>query len=303
MAGVLSCSVPALAVGAPVSIVVAVRVDAGTPSGTTLTNTVAVTSSTPDPDPGNNQDTEPTTVLASTDADLLIVKTDAPDVAVAGTDVSYTLSVTNRGPATATGVTVTDTLPAGTTFVSGSTGCSAAGAVVTCTAGTLAAGSSLALGITITTPPTPGVIDDTATVSATEPDPIPGNNTDPEQTTLVARADVAILKTGPASVTAGTALTYTLAIVNNGPSVADNVTVTDPTPAGLTFVSTAGDCTTAFPCALGALAPGATRTIVVTYRCLRPTRRPIRSSTRRPSRPRPRTRTRPTTVRRPPRRS
>ena len=128
---------------------------------------------------------------------------------------------------------MTDTLPAGTTFVSGSTGCSAAGAAVTCTAGTLAAGSSLALGITITTPPTPGVIDNTATVSATEPDPIPANNTDPEPTTLVARADVAILKTGPASVTAGTALTYTLGIVNNGPSVADNVTVTDPTPTGI----------------------------------------------------------------------
>jgi uncharacterized repeat protein (TIGR01451 family)/fimbrial isopeptide formation D2 family protein len=265
VAGVLSCTIPSLASGATASIVVAVRVDAATPSGATVTNTVTVTSATPDPDPTNNQATEPTLVLAPTDADLLIVKTDAPDVAVAGTNVSYTLLATNRGPTTATGVTVTDTLPAGTTFVGGSSGCSASGGVVTCAVGTLAPGSSLALGITITTPPTPGVIDNTATMTATEPDPNPGNNTDPEPTTLVARADVAILKTGPASVTAGTALADTLAIVNNGPSVAENVTVTDPTPAGLTFVSTAGDCTTAFPCALGALAPGTTRTIVVTY--------------------------------------
>ncbi len=265
VAGVLTCTIPALASGATASIAVAVRVDGGAPSGTTVSNTVTVTSATPDPDPTNNQATEPTLVLAPTDADLVIVKTDAPDVAVAGTNVSYTLSVTNRGPATATGVSVTDTLPAGTTFVSGSGGCSASGGIVTCAVGTLAPGSSLALGVTIATPPTPGVIDNTATVSATEPDPNPGNNTDPEPTTLVARADVAILKTGPASVTAGSALSYTLTIVNNGPSVAENVTVTDPTPAGLTFVSTAGDCTTAFPCALGALAPAATRTIVATY--------------------------------------
>lgn len=263
--GVVTCTIPSLASGATASIVVSVRVDAATPSGTTLTNAVTITSSTPDPNPSNDQATEPTTVLAPTDADLLVVKTDAPDVAVAGTNVSYTLLVTNRGPATATAVSITDTLPAGTSFVSGSAGCSAVDPVVTCAIGTLAPGSSAAVGILISTPPTPGVIDNTATVSATEPDPFPGNNTDPEQTTLVARADVAIVKTGPASVTAGTQFSYTLSIVNNGPSVADDVTVLDPTPTGLTFISTAGDCTTAFPCALGALAPGATRSIVVTY--------------------------------------
>lgn len=265
VAGVLTCTVPTLPSGDTVSIVVAVRVDAGATSGTTLTNAVSVASTTPDPDPANNQATEPTSVVAPTDADVLIVKTDAPDVAVAGTEVSYTLSVTNRGRATATNVTVTDTLPPGTSFVGGSSGCTAAGGVVTCVVGTIAPGSSLALGLTISTPPTPGAIANTATVVAAEPDPFPANNVDPEPTTLVARADVAILKTGPASATAGTTLAYTLAIVNNGPSVAADVTVTDPTPPGLTFVSTSGDCTTAFPCALGTLAPGATRTIVVAY--------------------------------------
>ena len=41
--------------------------------------------------------------------------------------------------------------------------------------------------------------------------------------------------------------------------------VADPTPPGLTFVSNAGDCTTAFPCALGTLPAGATRTITATF--------------------------------------
>ena len=39
----------------------------------------------------------------------------------------------------------------------------------------------------------------------------------------------------------------------------------DPTPAGLTWVSNAGDCTTAFPCALGVVPAGATRTITATF--------------------------------------
>ena len=43
------------------------------------------------------------------------------------------------------------------------------------------------------------------------------------------------------------------------------VTVADPTPPGLTFVSNAGDCTTVFPCNLGALPAGATRTITATF--------------------------------------
>ena len=72
-------------------------------------------------------------------------------------------------------------------------------------------------------------------------------------------------KTGPASVVPGNSIVYTTTITNNGPSDAAGVTVADPTPAGLTFVSNAGDCTTAFPCALGAVPAGATRTITTTF--------------------------------------
>ena len=42
--------------------------------------------------------------------------------------------------------------------------------------------------------------------------------------------------------------------------------VTDPTPAGLTFVSTGTGCTTPFPCALGTMKPGEVRQISATYR-------------------------------------
>ena len=83
--------------------------------------------------------------------------------------------------------------------------------------------------------------------------------------TLTPSADVQITKSGPATAVAGTNVVYTITVTNAGPSDATGVTLADPTPPGLTFVSNAGDCTTAFPCTLGTLPPGATRTITATF--------------------------------------
>jgi large repetitive protein len=201
--GAISCTTASLAVGASAAIDVRVRVAPGTPPGTTVTNTVTVGSATPDPNPTNNTATEPTLVVAPGSADLSIIKTDAPDAQAAGAPVSYTLTVTNHGPATATSVTITDPLPSGTALIAASTGCSESGGILTCTIGTLAPGASTAVGVTISTPPVAGVLNNIATVTATEPDPVPGNNSEPEQTTLVSVADVRIAKVGPASATAG----------------------------------------------------------------------------------------------------
>ena len=64
---------------------------------------------------------------------------------------------------------------------------------------------------------------------------------------------------------AGTNVVYTITVMNAGPSDAAGVTVADLTPPGLTFVSNAGDCTTAFPCNLGTLPRAATRTITAIF--------------------------------------
>ena len=87
-----------------------------------------VTARTFDPLLANNTDTDTATVTTS--ADLAIAKTHSGPV-VAGQDATYTLDVTNHGPSVSIApITVVDTLPAGSTFVS------AAGTGWVCTPGT-----------------------------------------------------------------------------------------------------------------------------------------------------------------------
>src|SRR5258708_12636612 len=85
-----------------------------TPNSTVETDTAIVSSTTTDSNAANNTATFNTTV--STSADLAITKT-GPATAFAGTNITYTLSVTNNGPSNALNVMVTDTLPAAQTFV------------------------------------------------------------------------------------------------------------------------------------------------------------------------------------------
>ena len=96
--------------------------------------------------------------------------------------------------------------------------------------------------------------------------PIPNaaNNT-ATTSTLVAppRADLSITKGRPVRRSLGATLAYDIVVTNHGPSDAPDVTVADPTPVGLTFVSNAGACTTAFPCSLGAIPAGQSRVIHV----------------------------------------
>ena len=112
-----------------------------------------------------------------------------------------------------------------------------------------------------------GLLVNTATVTAPAGavDGDTTNNTATSSVTLTPSADLQITKAGPATAVAGTNVVYTITVTNAGPSDATGVTLTDPTPPGLTFVSNAGDCTTAFPCNLGTVPAGATRTITATF--------------------------------------
>src|SRR5205085_11825353 len=113
-------------------------------------------------------------------------------------NISYTVTVTNLGPSTATGVSVADTTPSGLTFVSNTGGCTTA---YPCSLGTLAPAASATITSTYTVGPTfSGPVSNTATVTSTTPDPTPGNNSATASTVASASADLSILKTGVSTV-------------------------------------------------------------------------------------------------------
>ena len=116
-------------------------------------------------------------------ADLSLTKSDAPDPVTVGQDVTYTLTITNNGPADSTGATVIDNLPAGVVFVLASAGCAEVAGTVKCTLVPLANGASTTVTITVT-PTAAGDITNTAAVIGNEPDPDTTNDKDKEVTTV-----------------------------------------------------------------------------------------------------------------------
>ncbi|HEX7150781.1 MAG TPA: hypothetical protein VF618_04775, partial [Thermoanaerobaculia bacterium] len=268
-AGVVTCTMPSLAIGTAPDITVTVTAPA---TAGLLTNNATVSSATNDSNSANDSDSETTEVVS---ADVSIVKTDAVDpVAPSGT-ILYTLTVTNAGPSTATAVTVTDTLPPSVTFVSATgTGwtCAEAAAVVTCTMPTLGVTTAPAITITVTAPAAPTTLTNNATVSMAENDSNSANDSDSETTDVVAApsADLSITKTDLADpVAPGGSITYTLAVANAGPSTATNVSVSDALPAGVTFVSASGtgwtcaEAAGAVTCTMPSLAVGTAPAITV----------------------------------------
>ena len=168
-------------------------------------------------------------------ADLAVAITDNQTTAVAGSPVSYVVTVTNNGPDGVISLDLDATIPA--TILNptripsaGSynaatgewTGLSlAAGASVTLTiTGTISPAATGTLTFPITVSPSPGV-QDTNTA----------NNTASDTDTLTYQADLAITKTdGKTSVQPGSAITYTITVTNNGPSRVESLTVIDTLP-------------------------------------------------------------------------
>ena len=166
------------------------------------------------------------------------------------------------GPSDAIGATVTDAFP---TTLTGVTWTCTARAAATCPAsgsGDINTSVTVPVGATVVFTAT-GTVNPAATgilVNSAQALPPTGHanrtsaiatDSDP----ITARADLGITKTGPPSIVAGNNLIYTITVTNIGPSDAAGVVVSDATPTGLVFVSNAGDCMTAFPCALGVVPP------------------------------------------------
>ncbi len=144
---------------------------------------------------------------------------------------------------------------------------------IECQLGNLSKGANATIQVAYTAP-TAGHLLNSAIVKGNEPDPNKNNNTDTEETTVLGLTDLAITKSDSSDpVLVGKNLTYTVKVVNNGPSVATGVIVEDNLPSSVKFVSastTAGSCAQNgagdVVCYIGTMIPGApvTITIVVT---------------------------------------
>ncbi|WP_165227000.1 DUF11 domain-containing protein [Aquisphaera insulae] len=110
-----------------------------------------------------------------TTADLSVSLSPAPGRPVVGGDLTYTLTVSNAGPGTATGVRLVVTPPAGATFVSATGGNAPVGGVLTFDLGVLVAGSTGSV-VVVVRPSAAGALTSTASVSASQVDPTPANN-------------------------------------------------------------------------------------------------------------------------------
>ncbi|MCC7201161.1 MAG: DUF11 domain-containing protein [Nitrospirae bacterium] len=210
-------------------------------------------------------------------ADLSLIKTDSPDPVNVGQSLTYILNITNNGPTQANNVIVTDTLPAGVTFVSAvptQGSCSGTG-TVTCNLGSIANGANATVTIVVN-PTITGTIYNSASVSSAEYDYDKSNNTASKVPTtvnlppVVPVADLSISKIdSPDPVMVGDSLLYTITVTNNGPDGATGVKVTDTLPVGVSMSSaipSQGTCsgTDTVTCDLGSLGSGASATVLIT---------------------------------------
>jgi uncharacterized repeat protein (TIGR01451 family) len=271
------------------TVVIDVRVDL---TSGTLTNRATAATTTYEEDLADNSAQAVTTVIPPAEPDLTLTK-QAPAAVATSQRFTYVLSVANAGSGAAEAVTLVDALPAGVSYVAGSTTLNGA-PVADSGAGTsfpldgsglglgaLAAGATVEVRFDVTAPSTAATVTNTASVSTTSAESDLSDNQGSAVTQVSAQADLAIDKQGPATAVRRAFITYTLIVSNAGPSTSTSVVVSDSLPAGVTY--SAGTTTlngaavpdsgsgTAFPLdagglSLGSLGPGAAATITFEVR-------------------------------------
>ena len=240
---VLTCTKASLAADASFTVHVSGPTDAADCGTVSNTASVATTN--------DGTDSDGASVVVNC-PDIKVTKTPDGGSVNAGDPITWTIKVENIGAGTATGVVLTDNLPAGIDWSEAEADCSIAGAVgsevLTCNVGTLASGAFKTYTVTGTTDAADcGIVNNTASATATnEPANVLGNNSDPGDVTVLC-ADINIVKNanpvGP--VNAGDTIGFDVIVSNNGDGVATGVHVSDPLPAGVDWSASAptGDTT------------------------------------------------------------
>ncbi|NOY42214.1 MAG: DUF11 domain-containing protein [Planctomycetes bacterium] len=179
--------------------------------------------------------------------DLVLDKAVQQTTVAPAEEINYTVKVDNTGPSEAANTTFEDVLPAGVSYVSASAtfngvafdaNLQQSSGVVTADFGTLKSGDVVIVTIVAkVNDDATGTLVNTATVIAPKEIDL-SNNTDTVSNPITPRIDLAITKTDSRDpVEPGSTFSYTLDIVNNGPSNATGVIVTDNLPStGITYV-------------------------------------------------------------------
>ncbi len=251
---VCTLAIGAVAAGDPsASVAFAVTIDNPLAAGVEqLFNTASIAddgSNGADPTPDNNEDTDTNTLLAA--PDLVIAKDDGDITAKPGDTVVYTLSYRNVGDQDATGVVITETVPANARFNSAASttgwNCSpdaTAGSVCTLDIGAVSAAAgtaSVTFAVTVDKPLPAGITQISNSASIADdgdngPDPTPDNNRDDDVTPVEAQPDLVIRKDdGGVRTEPGGTVAYTLSYQNVGDQNATGVVITETVPANSSF--------------------------------------------------------------------
>ncbi len=229
---------------------------------------------------GNSSDNTATQNTTVAQTDLAVTKTASLEPAITGADLDYQIQVTNNGPHAATGVVLSDQLPAGVTYQGASIGsCSEISGFVQCAIGSLASGQSGSVTLTVRVNTLQPTITNTASVTGDQSDPVTGNNAASVNSTVTQVANLAISKTGTLSIVrTSDDLDFSIAITNNGPSDATGVVMSDTLSSDLIYddvnfpatVSPVGTGTCGYDgqlgeiqCAFPSIPSGATRTVTI----------------------------------------
>jgi uncharacterized repeat protein (TIGR01451 family) len=174
-------------------------------------------------------------------ADLSLNVSAAPEPVGVGSNLVYSISITNQGPNAASGVTVSNRIPAGITFVSATGGAMPSSGILLVNLGSLATGAVTNAQV-IVQPTAAGKLTNLFQVFANEFDPVLTNNSATVVSTVTNNpppsVDVALsLTAAPNPVGVGAPLTYSLTVTNNNSTTATGVLVSNTLPPNVTLFS------------------------------------------------------------------
>ena len=269
-AGVLTCNFGTLASGATRTVHITSPTTAATCGVVNNTGTVSATNEIPGAT-ANNSASASVTVSCP---DIRVQKTAANSPINAGDVASFTITISNIGTGSATGVTLNDPLPAGVAWaITGGTGAASCvdpivGNTLSCNFGTMAPGASFTVIVSGATDAADcGTLTNTATGAATnEGSDVLGNNS-ATANIVVNCPDVSVVKSGNGPINAGTNAVFTITVTSIGPGTANGVTLSDTLPAGIAWSEDSTSCSIAgllLTCNFGDLAAGQVRVVTVT---------------------------------------